>query len=129
MATFTLDPDNEEGRYMLFVDNAEYALMTAIAKLDVKIRMMDAGPGKDAAIAKYYELDRELTHMKDMDSAWIHGDTQGIRAPTDAEVKQTQAIADKLEKITATTQGYVNLITLAGDLVKVANNIFGAPAA
>jgi hypothetical protein len=128
MATITNNPNTAAGRYMLLVDSSEFALMTALAKLDVIIRLMDPGPDKEQAIAQYNTLDRELTYMKDKDSAWIQGNGS-VRAPSAAEVVQTQDIADKLEKVTVTEQGYARILTLAGDIVNVVNGIFGAPPA
>lgn len=128
MATIKNKPDSAAGKYMLLVDNAEFALMTALAKLDVIIGQMDPGPKKEAAIAQYNALDRELTYMKDKDSAWIQGNGS-VRAPTAKEVEQTQAIADKLGKVIASNANLNKLLALAGDIVNVANAIFGAPPA
>ncbi|MFL6659802.1 MAG: hypothetical protein ACJ8GW_17100 [Massilia sp.] len=122
------NPTSDEGKYMLLVDNAEFALETAIAKLDVIIRLMDAGPEKEATMARYNGLDRELTYMKDKDSAWIHGDGE-VRAPTAKEVSQTQSIAEELEKVTASSSNLNKLLKLAASVVKVSNGIFGSPPA
>lgn len=127
MVTIKLKPQSPEGKYMQLVDNAEFALMTALTKLDVIIQQMDAGPKKESALAEYNELDRELTYMKDQDSAWIQG-KGSVRAPTAAEVTQSQNIAEQLGKVSASSGNLKKLLTLAASVVTVANGIFGKPS-
>jgi hypothetical protein len=128
MAIIKMKPTTPEGRYMLLVDNAELALVTALAKLDVIIKNMDAGPMKEAGLADYNELDRELTYMKDKDSAWIQGEGT-VRAPTASEVSQTQQISQQLGKVSASNGNLKKLVVLADSVVQVVNGIFGQPPA
>jgi hypothetical protein len=127
MATIQNDLNSVVGKYMQVVDNAEIALTTAISKLDVIIGQMDPGPDKESAMAEYAILSRKLTYIKDKDSAWIQG--KGVvRAPTDAEVKQTKTIAEKLKSVTASESYFGKILDFAGDVIKVVNDIFGTRA-
>jgi hypothetical protein len=124
MASFKNDGTTPQGRYMIFLDNAEIALKLAISRGNVEIEMMPPSAQKEAMVKKVSAFARELVFLEAQDTAFINGKPI-IQAPTDAQVAETKKLADDLAKVIQDNEGFTNVVTIATKVVKLADKVFG----